>query len=646
MGLLARLRDSIGNSQNEAMTPENQAQALIDQGNALEEAGRFDLALERYQTAVQEAPTFARAHLNIGNVLLAMGDGQGALAAYREALACDSKYAAAHFNLGNAQLQLGRLNEALSSYEKAIDLKSDFADARVAMGCVLEDLARIPEAIAQYEQALAVRPDYAPVHSNLGNALKAAGRFDEAIRSHRRALELDPSLSQAHNNLANALKDLGRLDEAEASYRRALAIEPTHVDAFSNLLFLHNYGATHSSQTLFAEATAFGQVVSRGARPYTTWQGLPESSRCLRVGLVSGDLREHPVGYFLEGVIAALASETSHRLRLIAYPTTRCEDATARRISSHFDEWHPVHADSDEALARRIHDDAIDILIDLSGHTAHNRLPMFAWKPSPLQISWLGYFATTGVPAIDYLIADPWTLPPSQAAAFTERIWRLPETRLCFTPPDPSPPLSELPASRGGPLTFACFNNLSKVNAAVVNVWARVLAALPASKLLLKAPQLHEVKVRERLVASFASRGVGAERLILEGLTPRFDYLASYRKVDIALDPFPFPGGTTTVESLWMGVPVLTLAGTSLLSRQGVGILMNVGLSGWVANDVDHYVELAVAHATDLGRLAALRRGLRQRLLTSPIMDSRRFARHFEAALREMWQQWCRSQGQ
>jgi protein O-GlcNAc transferase len=643
MGLFARLRAGSAKIRGEAVSSDGAARALIGEGNAFEEAGQFESALVKYEAAVRIAPSFARAHLNRGNALLAMGDGQGALAAYAKALACDPEYTGAHFNLGNAYLQLGRPDDALSSYRRASELDGGFADAHVAMGCVLEDLGRLPEAIASFERALAIRPGYAQVHSNLGNVLKSAGRFDEAVRSHRRALELEPSLAQAHNNLGNALKDLGKLDEAEASYRKVLAIEPDHLDAFSNLLFLHNYGAKHPSQQLLAEARAFGEAAGRRARRYTTWHGSPDSSRCLRVGLVSGDLRGHPVGYFLESVIAALASEAPHRLRLIAYPTSRCEDATAKRIGAHCHEWHPVHDASDEELARQIHGDAIDMLIDLSGHTAHNRLPMFAWKPSPLQISWLGYFATTGVPEIDYLIADPWTLPESQETAFTEEIWRLPETRLCFSPPDPSPPVGELPAASGSPLTFACFNNLSKVNDAVVAVWARVLAAVPASRLLIKAPQLREAGVREKLAASFASQGVDADRLVLEGLTPRFEYLASYRKVDIALDPFPFPGGTTTVESLWMGVPVLTLAGESFLSRQGLGFLMNAGLSEWIASDVDRYVELAAAHAAGLDRLTVLRRGMRERLLASPIMDAPRFARHLEIALRDMWRQWCRS---
>jgi predicted O-linked N-acetylglucosamine transferase (SPINDLY family) len=292
---------------------------------------------------------------------------------------------------------------------------------------------------------------------------------------------------------------------------------------------------------------------------------------------------------------------------------------------------------------RRIRVDGIDILIDLSGHTAHNRLPMFAWKPAPVQASWLGYFATTGLAAMDYFIADPWTLPESMEAHFSEKIWRLPETRLCFTPPEFELALAPPPALVNGHLTFGGFNALPKMTEEVVALWARVLAAVPHSRLFLKAKQLKEASVRERTLDRFAAHGIDADRLILEASSPRADYLASYQRVDIALDPFPFPGGTTTVECLWMGVPVLTLPRESFLSRQGLGLLMNAGLANWVARDEDDYVARARAHASDLQGLARLHQGLRQQVLASPIFDARRFAGHFEAALRGMWTQWCAS---
>jgi len=273
------------------------------------------------------------------------------------------------------------------------------------------------------------------------------------------------------------------------------------------------------------------------------------------------------------------------------------------------------------------------VLIDLSGHTAYNRLPLFAWKPAPIQVSWLGYFASTGVNEIDYLIADPWTLPESEGVYFTEKILRLPETRLCFSVPNVDVSVSPLPALSNGRITFACFNNLVKINDAVVGVWARILNALPDSRLFLKTKQLKDFFVRQNVIARFAAHGVGADRLILEGPVLRAEYFRAYHRADITLDPFPYTGGTTSAESLWMGVPVLTLAGASFLSRQGVGLLMNAGLPEWIAADADDYVVRALSHAGEVSSLAMLRGQLRQQVLASPLFDAKRFARHFEDAL-------------
>jgi predicted O-linked N-acetylglucosamine transferase (SPINDLY family) len=301
---------------------------------------------------------------------------------------------------------------------------------------------------------------------------------------------------------------------------------------------------------------------------------------------------------------------------------------------------------SDEAAARLIHSDSIHVLVDLSGHTAGNRLPIFAWKPAPVQVSWLGYFATTGIAAIDYLIADPWVLPETEEAYFTEKIWRLPETRLCFTSPDVDVEVSLLPALSNGYITFGCFNNLSKMNDDVVALWAKVLGSVPDSRLLLKAKQFVNGLVSKNTIDRFAAHGINSNRLILENPELRDKYLAAYHRVDIALDPFPYPGGTTSVEGLWMGVPVLTLAGERFLSRQGVGILMNVGLPEWIATDADDYVARAVSHAADLQHLSDLRSRLRQLVLASPIFDAPHFARNFEASLRGMWQKWCDEQSE
>ena len=719
---------------------------LIEEGNAIEEAGRLDGAMSCYEAAIRLAPGLARAHMNRGNILLARGNAEEALIAYQKALELEPDYAAAHYNAGNAQASLNDHEAACAAYEKAILLKPDFADAHVALGNALEDTGRRDEAAASYRRALEISPDYAEVHANLGKTLLALGhqdkamaslqravdfmpddmetlfvlgvtqksrgeleaarsslskleasspenvdykihlgdtflelgQLDEAIACYQRAIEIVPDHAVAHNNLGNAYFNLGQFAEAVASYRRAIELQPDSsylhgnlgailkdigqpleglksirrslelapedTSVRSNLLFVGHSIEDLSQAELFEEARIFGAVVARRATPETSWNNPPLADRRLRIGLVSADLCFHPVGFFIEGVLRALTARAEGNLEFFAYMNYFRTDPVSERIKALCDHWREVFARSDEETARLIRSDEIDILIDLSGHTAKNRLPLFAWKPAPVQVSWLGYFDTTDVAAIDYLIADPWTLPESEEVYFTETIWRLPDTRLCFTPPDIDVTIRPLPALTERQITFGCFNSLHKVSDAVVALWARVLAAVPDSRLFLKARQLYQPAAREAVIEQFGRHGVPQARLILEGPSIRANYLAAYNRVDIGLDPFPYTGGTTTAEALWMGVPVLTLSGQHFLPRQGVGLLMNAGLPEWVASDPDDYVARAAAHAGDLEKLAGLRARLREQVLASPVFDAPRFAMHFEAALRGMWEKWCSQQ--
>ena len=641
MGLFDRLRAPKAGAPDKAHEAETQAADLIAQGHALEADGQLAPALHCYEEAIRKAPKMARAHLNRGNILLASGDAQAALTAYATALSHDPAYAPAHYNTGNALVAMGRGTDALTAYRRAIALKPDFVDAEVALGAALEDLGQMDAAVVSYRQALALQPEYAQVHSNLGNVQKELGQFGDAAASYRRALEIEPGYAQGHNNLGNVLKDLGQLDEAEACYRRALKLNPGYTEAHSNLLFMLNYSDDKDPSLLLSEARQYGTVLTRQARAATDSRNRDEPDRCLRIGFVSGDFRVHPVSYFLESVLAALVLQTSGRLEVFCYHNHVSSDKVTERIKSLCHGWRSIVELPDEVAATRVKADRIDILIDLAGHTAHNRLPLFAWKPAPIQVSWLGYFATTGLTAIDYLLADPWTLPESEEINFTEEVWRLPQTRLCFSTPDVDVEVNALPALSNGYLTFGCFNNLTKMNSSVVTLWAKVLASAPGSRLFLKSPQFREVSIQQEVADRFATCGVDRSRLIMEGLSSRAEYLKTYQRVDVALDPFPYTGGTTTCEALWMGVPVLTLAGDRFLSRQGVGLMMNAGLPEWIAHNAEDYVARAVSHASDLNRLALLRASLRQQVLASPLFDAPLFARHFEQALRNMWQQWC-----
>lgn len=437
--------------------------------------------------------------------------------------------------------------------------------------------------------------------------------------------------------MGNVLKDLGRVEEAIPCYQKAIAIEPDNASVRSGLLFAQNYLSDQPGEVLLRDAREYGELASRQARSFTSWTSPTEKGKMLRVGLVSGDFCRHPAGYFVENVMAGISRRSPPNIELYGYASHFKEDDLTQRVRANCAGWKVLAGIADEQAAKMIHDDQIDILIDLSGHTAHHRLSMFAWRPAPVQLTWLGYFATTGLTQIDYLIADDWSLPESEEVNFVEKIWRLPGTRLCFTPPQDDVSVNELPALANGFVTFGCFNHLGKMNDAVVALWARVLHASPGSRLFLKSPPLAQAGVREAIVGRFDRHGIEAGRLTFEGISSRKVYLEASWRVDIALDPFPYPGGATSAESLWMGVPVLTMAGTRFLSRQGSGILNAVGLADWIAADEEDYVLRAGKHASDITALASLRKGLRTKALASPLFDADQFAAHFEAAMLEIW---------
>jgi len=533
---------------------------------------------------------------------------------------------------------------SLHVLQRAAELLPDDAEAHSNLGNALREKGMLGEASASYRRALELAPNHVPALCNLGSVLNEKGYFAESLACFRRAIAVNPENEVVHYNLGNILRAAGMHDQAVASYRRSLECDANLVEARSNLLFSLNLHPSATAEEKFEEAVRFGNFAAHKAQKYRSWANRADSNRCLRVGLVSGDFRNHAVGYFLLGGLAELAGNAADRLKLYAYSNNLHADELTEAIKACCHVWRSVGALSDRALAEQIRADGIDILIDLSGHTACNRLLMFAWKPAPVQVTWLGYFATTGVEAIDYLIADPWTLPNSEEQWFIERIWRLPETRLCFSAPTEHAEVSPLPALANGYVTFGCFNNLSKLNDDVVVLWSKILASVPASRLFLKSLQLKDAWMHQETIKRFAVHGIGDERIVLEGFEPRAKYLAAYQRVDITLDPFPYPGGTTTVESLWMGVPVLTLEGDCFLSRQGVGLLINADLPDWIAADAEDYVSRAVSHANNLQLLASLRQGLRQKLMLSPVFDTPRFAYHLEQALRGMWQRWCAEQ--
>ncbi len=543
-------------------------------------------------------------------------------------------HADAQAQLSIVLIQQGDLAAAEASCRRALALRPGHGPLQGNLALVLLGLGRAAEAEAVARRAIALAPAYAPAHNTLGIALLEQGRLAEAEACCRRAATLSPGYAEAHNNVGVALIEQGRFAEAEACCRRALVLQPDYHEAHSNLVFALNYVEAASPEALRDEARRYGQAVAQAAgAPYAQWRGEPAPVR-LRVGFVSGDLREHPVGHFLQGVLEQI---DRGRFELIAYPTSDRHDAMTARLQPLFEHWRPLVGLDDAAAAARIHDDGVQLLIDLAGHTAHNRLPVFARRPAPLQLAWLGYCGSTGLAQIDALLGDPQVTPAAEEAHFVERVVRLPETYFCFTPPDDDVDVGELPARATGALTFGCFNNAAKLGDGVIALWARLLQSLPDSRLLLKNKQLADPAFAQALAQRFQAHGVASAQLLLEGPSSRADYLRAYRRVDIALDPFPFPGATTSLEGLWMGVPVITRRGSRFVSHNGETIAFNAGLADWIAADEAAYLALAQRWAADLPGLARLRAGLRAQVLASPLFDAARFARHFEAALLGLW---------
>ena len=528
----------------------------------------------------------------------------------------------------------GKLEESLKMMHRSIEHDPKDAESYSNIGATYKDLGRFQEAQVNFQEALRLKPNYAVAHNNLGNAIKELGFLEKAQESYREAIRLEPNLSQAHNNLGNVLKDLGRLEEAQASYREALRLKPDYLRAHSNLLFSLNYVDALSTQDALQQAKRYGSMVSSKALPkFTSWQVNPDPVK-LRVGLVSGDLRNHPVGYFVQGLIENLDNS---RFELFAFPTTPKSDELTTRIQPYFEQWLPIYDKNDLDAATLIHQKAIHILIDLSGHTAHNRLPVFSYKPAPIQVSWLGYFATTGLPEMDYFLGDPCMSPQSEEHHFTEKVWRLAQTWFCLTPPPQEVPVAPLPALSNGYVTFGCFGNLAKMGDQVINCWVNILQQIPQAKLFLKANQLADAQVATNLQNRFASQGIPSERLILEGPSSRTEYLNTYNRIDLVLDTFPYPGGTTSCEALWMGVPVLTLKGGRFLSHLGESIVSSAGQTNWIAQDLDDYVKKAVSFAGNLEGLTQVRTTLRDSILQTPLFDTACFSKHFEEALWGMW---------
>jgi predicted O-linked N-acetylglucosamine transferase (SPINDLY family) len=551
---------------------------------------------------------------------------------YRDILQRQPQHADSLNLLGVIALQTGNLEAAFTLVQRAVALRPDAAVCRNNLGQILERLGRDDEAVRCYEAALALDASYAEAHNNLGLALARRDRLAEAGAHYEKAIALEPRYAEPLTNRGNLLKDCGEIDAAIASYRRAVELRPDLSALHSNLLLALHYHPGYSPADLQREHAAWAErhvaplVMTR--RPHDNSR---DPERRLRVGYVSPDFREHPVARF---VLPLFREHDRKQVEVYAYSDVATPDPTTNLLRNRVDRWRDVAGVGNDELANAIRADGIDVLVDLAAHSGGNRLLTFARKPAPVQVTYLAYCSTTGVDAIDYRVTDRFLDPPGEWNGYTEASLHLPNCYWCYSEPQVRPAT----ARAAGPPAFGCLNNFAKVSDLTLELWARLLLRVPEARLLVYArTDFHRDRVRRAL----REAGVDEARAAFVGRQSLADYLLTYREIDVALDPHPYCGGTTSCDALWMGVPVVSLAGRTAVSRAGATLLANVGLEQLVARSEEQYVELAAALIRDPERLAALRAELRARVEASPLMDAPQFARDFEALLRSAWRAWC-----
>ena len=539
--------------------------------------------------------------------------------------------------LGAVYQAQDRYEESLNATRHAVALLPDDAATHNNLGTTLQSLGRSQDAELHIRKALAIAPGYAKALNNLGTVLRRQGRLLEAEACCRHALRLEPRYTNAHVGLGNTLELQDRSREAQTSYRAALAIQPDMAAIHTDLLHLLTLDVQVEPQQLFAEHLAFGEQFEAPLRGgWRAHHNIKDPTRCLQVGFVSGDLYNHAVASFLEPVLTFLAKKPT--LSLHAYYTHSVEDEVTQRLRSLFPHWHTVASLSDADLAQKIRADGIDILIDLSGHTAKNRLLAFARKPAPVQASWMGYPGTTGLQAMDYFLCDRFWIPPGEMDwQFTEKLALMPATAI-FLPSEHAPPVKALPALEMGYITFGSFNRLNKINDSVIVLWSMLMGSVPNSRLVLGAIPMDR---QAALTQSFANAGIEQSRLTYYPRSTLPDYLSLHHQVDICLDTFPYSGGTTTHHAAWMGVPTLTLAGEAPPSRSGATILNQWGLNAFIATTIEDFLEKGRYWAQHVEELAVIRLGMRARFDSSAMGQPESFAANLDASLRAMWQRWC-----
>jgi protein O-GlcNAc transferase len=672
-----KLTEAVDSYQKALRLSPNSARVHINLGETLEALGKIPEALSFFEKAVKVAPDDPDVHTRLGIALFSQGkdvpaqacfervvvltpdniqarialgiifgnrgDLQRSIAQFREAVRIAPESGEVHLNLAATLVRAGILNEAVSSLRRAIELAPELPEAHYNLGVALGSMGQMEEALSAYQKTIVLNSNYAEAHANIASILWKKSQYQQSLEACDRALLINPELAEAHVTKGNILKDWGLVEEALKHYRKALSINPELAEASANLIFSQHYLSSCQVEEVHKDIVAWNQRHSKALIPKNVhFSNPPISERRISIGYVSANLRTHPGGFFLGAVIA---NHDREKFKICCYVDIEKEDEHSRRIKANVDEWQLIPGLTDEALANRIRADGIDILVDMNRFTGGGHLLAFARKPAPIQVTWMGGpIMTTGLETIDYVLSDRIHTPPEYEQFFVEKVVRLNNAYAIYQAPPYAPPVSSLPALNQGIITFGCFNYIAKIQRLAIDLWAEILKEVPNSQILLQSKAFGQDEPRQHIHTLFADRGVDPSRILLCGSVRHNELLEKYNQVDIAFDPFPYSGGITTCEALWMGVPVIAMPGNVVTVRHTISHLHNAGLDELIADTPSNYKALAVELASDLPRLADLRATLRDRISHSPLCDGAAFTRQLEEAYQKMWQSWCEEQ--
>jgi predicted O-linked N-acetylglucosamine transferase (SPINDLY family) len=564
-----------------------------------------------------------------------VGDFKNAVQYFYRILARQENNWLIHFKLGECCFKLTEYQKAIKHFINARNINQNSVQIYFGLYKTFMKLEKHKECLFVIEEAIKLNKDSADLYLNAGLVAAQLHEYPKSLNYLKRCIEIGPSPG-GYLNLGNLYKQLSHIEKSIETTHKCIELVPDYLLGYQNLCIDYNYYWEKKSKT-FDIAKKYGEILEKKATPYTEWLVEKNPQKKIRLGFVSGDFRLHPVSHFLVNILDDLPRD---KFDLVAYYNSEVVDSMTKRISQKFTEWNlGVNLKSDKALAEKIHQDRIDILIDLSGHTAKTRTSMFAYKPAPIQVNWLGYFNTTGLKSIDWVIADQIVLTEKDRRYYTEKPYYLPNIYYAYSKPALKADIVPPPHIKNGHITFGCFNNHPKLNYRVIEAWSKILKLIPTSRMIIKNRQLESPYIREDLIKSFESHGIDAKRLTLEPSSPMYQYYDAYNKVDMALDPFPFPGGTTSIDGLWMGVPVVTLSGNTFISRQGETILKNLGMDDWISYSENEYIDLAVKKAKQIKSSKTYKEELREKVEKSPVMNTQLFAKHLSDAFQDMWGQ-------